>query len=60
MKAVTIRLPEELIKEIKIICVKKDVTFQEAVRQGLELWKKDRSQFDCPKSPTIPPPYTKL
>jgi len=40
MKAVTIRLPEELIKEIKIICIKEGLTFQEAIRQGLELWKR--------------------
>ena len=40
MKSVTMRLPEELIKEIKIICITKELTFQEAVRQGLELWKK--------------------
>lgn len=43
MKHVTVRLPEDLIKEIKIICVKEGITFQEAVRQGLELWKKDKS-----------------
>lgn len=40
MKAVTIRLPEELIKEIKIICIKREITFQEAIRRGLELWKR--------------------
>lgn len=39
MKAVTIRLPEELIKEIKIICINKGITFQEAIKQGLEEWK---------------------
>lgn len=42
MKSVTMRLPEELIKGIKIICVKEELTFQEAVRQGLELWKKEK------------------
>jgi len=42
MKAVTIRLPEELIKEIKIICINKGVTFQDAVKQGLEIWKMDK------------------
>lgn len=40
MKAVTVRLPEELIKEVKIICIKEDMDFQEAARQGLEIWKK--------------------
>jgi len=39
MKAVTVRLPEELIKEIKIICINKEMDFQVAVKEGLELWK---------------------
>lgn len=42
MKAVTVRLPEGLIKEVKIICIKEDMDFQEAVKQALSLWKKDR------------------
>jgi predicted DNA binding CopG/RHH family protein len=42
MKAVTVRLPEELIKEIKIICINKEMEFQVAVRQSLELWKKGK------------------
>jgi len=40
MKAVTVRLPEELIKEIKIICINREMEFQVAVRHALELWKK--------------------
>lgn len=41
MKAVTVRLPEELIKAIKIICINKDMEFQVAVRHALELWEKE-------------------
>lgn len=41
MKAVTVRLPEELIKSIKIICINKDMEFQVAVRRALELWEKE-------------------
>ncbi|HZK55262.1 MAG TPA: hypothetical protein VFC84_13830 [Desulfosporosinus sp.] len=44
MKSVTMRLPEDLIKEIKIICVKEELTFQEAVRQGLESWKQEKGE----------------
>lgn len=42
MKAVTVRLPEDLIKEIKIICIHKEMEFQVAVRESLELWKKTK------------------
>ena len=44
MKAVTVRLPEELIKEIKIICINKDMEFQVVVRNALELWKKEKGE----------------
>jgi len=45
MKAVTVRLPEELIKEIKILCINEEITFQEAIRLGLELWKNDKKRL---------------
>lgn len=40
MKQTGVRLPEELIKEIKFICIKKDISFQEAIKQAAEEWIK--------------------
>ena len=35
---VEIRLEEEFLKRVKIICVKKGITFQDAVKMLLEKW----------------------
>jgi len=40
MKQVNVRLEETLIKEVKRICLEKDITFQDAVRIALEEWLK--------------------
>lgn len=38
-KQATCHLPEELIRDIKIICVDKGITFQKAVFEALQDWK---------------------
>jgi len=38
MKQTGVRLPEELIKKIKIICIEKDISFQEAIKTAAEEW----------------------
>lgn len=48
VEMVTLRLPVELIHEIRIICINEELTFQEADRRGLELWKKDGKRSNPP------------
>lgn len=41
LKQVPIRLEEDFVKQIKIICVKKGVTFQEVAKKLFEKWVED-------------------
>lgn len=38
VKQVNVRLEESLIKEVKRICLERDMTFQQAVSQALTKW----------------------
>ena len=38
MKQTGVRLPEELIKQIKKACIDKGISFQEAIRIAAEEW----------------------
>jgi len=40
MKQVNVRLDENLIKEVKKICLEKEISFQDAVKEALEEWLK--------------------
>lgn len=40
MKQVNVRLTPEMIKEVKVKCLEKDITFQDAVKIALEEWLK--------------------
>jgi predicted DNA binding CopG/RHH family protein len=41
LKQINVRLDEELLKKIKIICVTKELTLQEVVNTLLEKWVKE-------------------
>jgi len=41
LKQLNIRLEDELIKKVKVLCIKKDVNIQDTVKSLLELWVKD-------------------
>ncbi|MCP1355034.1 ribbon-helix-helix protein, CopG family [Aneurinibacillus migulanus] len=41
LKQVSVRIEEDLIKTVKKVCLDKDISFQEAVRQALEEWLKE-------------------
>jgi hypothetical protein len=38
LKQTNVRLDEAFIKEVKKVCLELDITFQEAVKEGLQLW----------------------
>jgi len=38
LKQVPIRLEEDFVKRIKIICIKKGITFQDVAKMLLEKW----------------------
>lgn len=40
LKQVNIRLEDDLIKKVKKICIDKDISFQDAVKEALEGWIK--------------------
>jgi len=41
LKQVPVRLEEELVKQVKRICIEKGMTFQDAAKQAIEKWTKD-------------------
>ena len=41
LKQVPVRLEEELVKQIKRICIEKGMTFQDAAKVSLEKWVED-------------------
>jgi antitoxin component of RelBE/YafQ-DinJ toxin-antitoxin module len=45
IKQVNVRLDEQLIKEVKKLCLEMDITFQDAVSNQLKEWiKEEREQ----------------
>ena len=46
MKQVNVRLDENLVKEVKIICIKQDISLQDAVKIALEEWLISLKQRD--------------
>ena len=46
LKQVSVRLEVDLIKTVKKRCIETDISFQEAVRQPLEVWLKQSDNRD--------------
>ena len=41
MKQINVRLDEDFLKEVRKICIDKEITLQEAVKIALEKWLKE-------------------
>lgn len=45
MKQVNVRIEEEQHKKIKIVCIKKGITFQKAIEEAFTLWLIENSSL---------------